>query len=77
MRAHRTRITIPEDRDLRVRLPSDFPSGEAEVIVLAEPAKDTDVVTLDFNEWLDALLSKVPDSPTIPLEALRRENLYD
>jgi hypothetical protein len=34
MRAHRLRVTVPESHELRLHLPSDFPTGDAEVIVL-------------------------------------------
>jgi hypothetical protein len=35
--AHKLQVTIPQepDREIAVRLPDDFPSGPAEVIVLA------------------------------------------
>lgn len=37
MHAHKLQITVPKDpcREISVRLPDDFPSGPAEVIVLA------------------------------------------
>ena len=34
MRAHRFKVHIPENRELRVQLPADVAAGEAEVIVL-------------------------------------------
>jgi hypothetical protein len=34
MHAHRLKVHIPENRELRVQLPSDIAPGEAEVIVL-------------------------------------------
>ena len=34
MRAHRFRVQIREDHEVRLTLPSDVPPGEAEVIVL-------------------------------------------
>jgi hypothetical protein len=34
MRAHRVRVQVNEDHELRVTLPHDFPTGDAEVIVL-------------------------------------------
>ena len=39
MHAHKLQVTIPQepDREIAVRLPDDFPSGPAEVIVLAGP----------------------------------------
>lgn len=43
MQAHRLKVTIPEDHQLEiaVRLPENFPSGPAEVIVLSEPPQTT------------------------------------
>ncbi|HEY0510497.1 MAG TPA: hypothetical protein VGH73_01250 [Thermoanaerobaculia bacterium] len=35
MQAHKQRVTIPDDHQLEIRLPEDFPPGPAEVIVLA------------------------------------------
>ena len=35
MKAHKMRVTIPEDHEVEIRLPEDFPAGPAEVIVLA------------------------------------------
>jgi hypothetical protein len=41
VKAHKLKITVPESHRLEIRLPDDFPSGPAEVIVLAAPkAKD-------------------------------------
>lgn len=34
MRAHRVRVEVHEDHEVRVTLPSDFPIGAAEVIVV-------------------------------------------
>ena len=34
MHAHRLKVQIPENRELRVQLPADIAPGEAEVIVL-------------------------------------------
>lgn len=37
MKAHKLKVTVPEDHQLEIRLPDDFPPGPAEVIVLAAP----------------------------------------
>ena len=41
MKAHRLKVNIPSDHrlEIAVRLPKDFPSGPAEVIVLAAPGE--------------------------------------
>lgn len=38
MQAHKQTVTVPEDHQLEIRLPADFPAGPAEVIVLAGPS---------------------------------------
>jgi hypothetical protein len=35
MKTHKFNVTVPEDHQLEIRLPADFPAGPAEVIVLA------------------------------------------
>ena len=40
MRTHKTQVTIPSDHQLVVTLPDDFPTGPAEMIVLADAAKE-------------------------------------
>jgi hypothetical protein len=37
MRAHKLNVTISADHEIAIRLPDDFPSGPAEIIVLAAP----------------------------------------
>jgi hypothetical protein len=37
MQAHKQTVTVTDDHQLEIRLPEDFPSGPAEVIVLASP----------------------------------------
>ncbi len=46
MRAHRLNVTVPEDHQLRVDLPGDFPPGPAEIIVLTEIPQTRTVVRL-------------------------------
>jgi hypothetical protein len=76
MHAHRIRITIPESHEVTVRLPSDVPPGEAVLIVLTEspPAAGS---SEPFKTWLESWIRALPPSPAIPLDALRRENLYE
>ena len=40
MRTHKTQVTIPTDHQLVVTLPDDFPTGPAEMIILADAAKE-------------------------------------
>jgi hypothetical protein len=39
MKAHKLNVTVPEDHQLEIRLPEDFPSGPAEIIVLASSSE--------------------------------------
>jgi hypothetical protein len=41
MRAHRVRVRISDDHELRLKLPSDFPPGDAEVIVLEAEGQES------------------------------------
>ncbi len=76
MTAHRTRIQVSGDHDVTIRLPADFPDGEAEVTVL--PLAENDGSSrIPFDRWLARLLASLPAAPSIPVEATRRENLYD
>lgn len=76
MQAHRERVIVPEDHEVTVKLPSDFPAGEAEVIVLAA-ASAPRPGRQPFRSWLADLHRRLPEAPSVPLEALRRENLYE
>ena len=76
MLAHRTKVVVSSDHQLIVKLPSDFPAGQAEVIVLSvDPACNEQRES--FNDWLEGVLRNLPAAPVVPLEALRRENLYE
>lgn len=81
MQAHRTTTTITEGHEIKVRLPSDSPAGEAEVIVIAEPpptaARLGGTPATDLNSWLDGTLHRLPPAPSPQLESLRRETLYE
>jgi hypothetical protein len=37
--AHKQQVTVPGDHQLEIRLPEDFPSGPAEIIVLSSRKK--------------------------------------
>ena len=76
MLAHRMKIVIPESHEVVIRLPSDLPSGEAEVIILAD-ASVLPRQAGQIDSWLSTLAAGAPDSPVIPLESLRRENFYE
>jgi hypothetical protein len=75
MHAHKTHVTISADHELRLRLPADFPAGEAEVIVLS--TRDRPPVTGDRVERLNAWIASLPPVPsTPPLDAFDRGEIY-
>ena len=76
MLAHRLKIMIPENREITLRLPQDLPPGAAEIIVLSD-ASTASVSAETVEMWLNDLSANVQNAPVIPLEALRRENLYE
>jgi hypothetical protein len=76
MLAHRVKIVIPENHEITLRLPDELPPGAAEIIILSEsPVASVPADTVE--NWLKSLSANVPNAPVIPLEALRRENLYE
>jgi hypothetical protein len=76
MLAHCLKIVIPENHEITLRLPAELPPGAAEIIVLSD-ASGISVPADTVETWLADLSANVPDAPVIPLEALRRENLYE
>jgi hypothetical protein len=76
MQAHQTHVVIPENHEVVVRLPEDFPTGHAEVIFLTRRA-ETVPPKEPLGEWLTALLAALPQAPALPLSALRREDMYE
>lgn len=82
MYAHKIQVTIPDDHEVRFRVPQDFPAGKAEVIVLAErqsPLKAASSGRGVAADPLAKLLAKFPaagtlgpavfrEDPTLPLD---------
>ena len=57
MKAHRTRVRISAEHEIRIALPSDFPTGEAEVTVVGvEPHNDDSLRKLTVDELIAARL---------------------
>jgi hypothetical protein len=46
MRTHKIKVTISSDHQLAVRLPDDFPTGLAEVIIQADSSAEQRLVKL-------------------------------
>ena len=74
---HKTRAIISDDHRLIVELPSDFPPGDAEVIVLTAAAVAQPAKRASLNVLLDNILVRIPETPVPSAEALRRENMYE
>ena len=66
MPAHKTTVTVAADHQVVVRLPDDFPPGEAEVVVTPRPAASaTRNAVAAFDESFSSL-------PVVSLESLDR-----
>lgn len=75
MRAHKVRVVVSESHEVSVRLPSDFPRGEAELTIVAEG--DAPAAREPLSGWLERLLAKIPEGPGLSLDATRRESIYE
>jgi hypothetical protein len=74
VRSHKQKVTVTETHQFVVRLPSDFPPGEAEVIVLSEAARPDE--PKDLATWLEQWVAGLPPAPSIPLDAMGRDSIY-
>ena len=71
MQAHKTTVTV-HDHQVVVRLPDDFPAGEADVIVMPRPIPTS---PLEAAAEFDRLMASLPDAPVIALNSLDRGEL--
>lgn len=76
MQAHQTQVVVPQNHEVVVRLPDDFPTGHAEVIFLTRRT-ETAPPKEPLGVWLAGLLAALPPAPTLPLSALNREDMYE
>jgi hypothetical protein len=74
MRRHEQRVTVTEKHEVIVRLPSDFPSGEAEVVVISQVRSPERVS--DIDSWLEEWSAMLPAAPRVPLDAIDRDTIY-
>ena len=73
MHAHKTTVTVHADHEVVVRLPDDFPPGEADVIVMPRaPVPSGREPGASFDRFLSCL----PAAPVVALESLDRGDLY-
>jgi len=69
MHAHKTTVTVREDHQVVVRLPDDFPAGEAEVLITPR------LIVASAYESVaafDNFLASLPAAPVVSLESLDR-----
>jgi|WetSurMetagenome_2_1015567.scaffolds.fasta_scaffold335474_2 hypothetical protein len=72
MPAHKTTVTVRSDHQVVVRLPDDFPAGEAEVVITPRPtAPSPREAVAEFDRFLAGL----PPAPVVSLESLDRGSL--
>lgn len=80
MYAYKSRIFIPNDRKLEVKLPMDIPQGEAEIIILMEKGEINNSASdaaakqkiVSLNQWIGSM----PPVPNIPLSSIDRGEIY-
>ena len=60
MRTHKIKVTIPADHRLAVRVPDDFPTGPAEVIIQADSPAEQRIIKL-----AGVLAPQVPPPPHV------------
>ena len=69
MHAHKTTVSVREDRQVVVRLPDEFPTGEAEVTITLRP---TVAPSHEAVAAFDKFLASLPVAPVVSLESLDR-----
>ena len=70
MRAHKLKVNVPPDHELAIHLPKDFPSGPAEVIVLADAADRKPTALRRLSLEPHPTLGKIVfhEDPSLPLD---------
>ncbi len=74
MQTHKTTVTIDEKHQIVLRLPPDFPAGEADVIVSSDHTAEGPAA--ERLRALDELIDLLPPVPALPLSAFDREIIY-
>lgn len=73
MRAHRARVHVDADHELRVTLPPDFPTGEAELLIVEMPhAMPEPAPRLSVDELLAARLVRPTGVGPVSLDDIER-----
>jgi hypothetical protein len=73
MHAHKTTVTVLAGHEVVVRLPDDFPPGEADVIVMPHA---TVASGRESGADFDRFLASLPTAPVVSLDSLDRGDLY-
>jgi hypothetical protein len=70
MRAHKQTVTVAADHEIAIRLPDDFPSGPAEIIVLAAPTASDHLMPVVRTLKPHPVLGKIVfhEDPSLPLD---------
>ncbi len=71
MHAHKIKAVVGIDHEVHVKLPSDFPPGEVEVIVLRSP-RATEQPRLSVDELIAARLPRPATVEPVSLEAMEQ-----
>ena len=58
MRTHKIKVTIPADHQLAVKVPDDFPTGPAEMIIQTDSSAEQQIIKL-----AGVLAPQVPPPP--------------
>lgn len=70
MRAHKQSVTVAADHEIAIRLPDDFPSGPAEIIVLAAATASELLSSAPRTLTPHPVLGKIifHEDPSLPLD---------
>ncbi|MBI4816822.1 MAG: hypothetical protein HY791_11220 [Deltaproteobacteria bacterium] len=79
MHAHKVRVSISKSRELLVRVPDDFPEGDAELILIADALSSASGAAraARFRRALEELRARLPVSPELSDGAFDRGLLYE
>ena len=74
MYAHKEIVTINREHKIVVKLPADFPQGEAELTIISKTGQT--VNDSDLCLWLEEWALSLPTAPVVSLEAMDRQSIY-
>ena len=65
MHAHKARVMVSESREVRFSLPSDFPPGDVDVIVVSAADESSATPSLAKTEVASAFAERYPHAGTL------------